>query len=750
MTTTKPAILPVNEDAIPATLKQLNRWLVWNWEQKGNKWDKPPLNVRTGELASSTNAETWTTFTEAVNAHQDGRFDGIGFVLGHDPEAGVTFSGFDFDDCRDPVTGEIAPWAIHLVRVLSTYTEISPSGEGLKCFTIGTLPKGKRADHDKGVECYDGGRYFTVTGSHFADTPTEVFDRTEELALVHKHTLGQQQNQPNRDAELSDRELALDALKGLSAHRAEGYFDWLAVGMALHSVDPGLCSSWDQWSRSSAKYTDGACERKWKSFGNAQSNGIGLGSLIHWAKQDGWKPPKREKTKTHSVKVREGFHNRTDSGNAELFARLYGDRVRFDHARNRWLLWGEHWWKDDGDAEIIRLAKDAARHRYLEAVNISDRSEREAEASWAITSESRAKIDATLALARAERPIADSGKRWDANPWLFAAANGVIDLQTGTRRSGCQSDRITMQSPINFQPGAKCTKFEKSLKQIFADNAALIAFVQRAVGYSLTGITTEQCLFMGHGGGSNGKTTFLTAVGRALGDYGYNMPFSTIEFQRQAAIPNDLAALVGRRFVTASEANESSRLNEARVKALTGCDPITARFLHGEFFTFRPVAKFWIAVNHKPRVSDTSFGFWRRVRLIPFTVQFSGDAVDKGLENALAEEAPGILAWAVRGCLAWQKEGLNPPDEVTSATAEYQQESDPLRDFIAERCVEGQHGAVKGSDFYKTYKAWADEQGLSERERLSSTAFGKRASDRFNKKRDGDGVWYEGVALKGM
>src|SRR5262249_35646441 len=155
----------------------------------------------------------------------------------------------------------------------------------------------------------------------------------------------------------------------------------------------------------------------------------------------------------------------------------------------------------------------------------------------------------------------------------------------------------------------------------------------------------------------------------------------TVELQNRASIPNDLAALTDRRLVTASETNDGARFNEARIKALTGCDPITARFLHGEFFTFRPVAKFWLSVNHKPRVADDSYGFWRRVRLIPFTRQFRDDA-DTQLETKLREELPGILGYLVRGCLEWQRQGLKPPTRVQAATETYREESDSLGQFI--------------------------------------------------------------------
>ncbi len=212
-----------------------------------------------------------------------------------------------------------------------------------------------------------------------------------------------------------------------------------------------------------------------------------------------------------------------------------------------------------------------------------------------------------------------------------------------------------------------------------------------------TGSTSEQCFFACWGSGSNGKTTFLEMLRTVLGSYAYNAPFSMLELTARSSIPNDVAALVNRRLVTGSETNELSRWNEQRVKVLTGCDDITARFLYNGFFTFTPIAKFWLAFNHKPMVDDASHGFWRRVRLIPFLHRFEGDRLDKDLMKKLRAEAPGILAWAVRGCLRWQQEGLGLPGAVKQATDEYQREADIVGEFMEEQCVldvEGQVPAV--------------------------------------------------------
>lgn len=439
------------------------------------------------------------------------------------------------------------------------------------------------------------------------------------------------------------------------------------------------------------------------------------------------------------------FHY-TDAGNAEYFAAHHGQDVRYDHRRGRWLLWRPPRWEPDADAEIQRRAKAAMRARLQEATMIAEAEARERAVKAALASESHSRLAALLALARTERPIADAGTNWDANPWLLATPNGVVDLQAGTLRPGQRRDRVTMSTAVPFDPDAHCPRWEQFIAEVFNGDSALIAFIERAVGYSLTGLTVEQCLFLCYGTGANGKGTFAGTLLHLLSDYGFNMPFSTVEMRDRAAIPNDLAALVGRRFVTASETNDGTRLNESRVKALTGGDPITARFLHSEFFTFTPAAKFWLSVNHKPVVRDDSHGFWRRIRLIPFVRRFE---VNPTLADELKAEAPGILAWAVRGCLAWQEHGLSPPDVVVTATRDYETDSDPLAGFLADACDLDPAAAVGASDLFAHYRAWADRHALSERERLTATGFGRKVSERFEKRRDRmTGVVYHGIGRR--
>lgn len=289
----RPQKMSVNFSGIPAEIKPIERWVTWSWTWKPEKlkWDKPPYQTD-GRPAKCNDGKTWTTFELAKAAEP--RFDGIGFMLG--TEIGIV--GIDLDDCRNPASGEISEPAASIIRRLDTYAEVSPSGTGVKMLVRATLPeKCPKANHESGVEIYDRGRYFTITGHWVLGTPATIGERSDECRWLIESFVAKRPTATPRAVskarsqfEGDDIETARAALAALKPHRADGYWDWLAVGMALKSISADLLVDWDEWSRQSAKFSDGECERKWRSF---KGGNIGIGSLIHWAKEDGWRPARR-------------------------------------------------------------------------------------------------------------------------------------------------------------------------------------------------------------------------------------------------------------------------------------------------------------------------------------------------------------------------------------------------------------------------------------------------------------------------
>jgi putative DNA primase/helicase len=455
-------------------------------------------------------------------------------------------------------------------------------------------------------------------------------------------------------------------------------------------------------------------------------------------------PSDRVLPPTPDIAVLEGL---TDTAHAQRFAEAHGDRLRYLHDLGTWLLYRDPIWRIDRDGGVIRLAMAFARTRQREALEIPNRETRERVVQFAIRCESKPNLDRLIALAKSLPPITDTSDDWDANPWLVGAPNGVIDLKSSRLLSGSPARKITLAVSVPFDDTARAPRFEQFLLEIFDGDPEMISFLQRYCGYALSGDTSEQKLVIAHGMGSNGKSVLLGVLSHVFGEYAQNMPFSTIEMRGRSSIPNDLAMLRGKRLITASETNDGTRLNESRLKALTGGDAMTARFLYSESFTFRPTGKFLIAVNHKPLVHDDGEGFWRRMLLVPFLRSFTGAAKDTTLEATLRLEAPGILAWLVTGCRMWQVDGLREPSAVLQATERYREDSDPIADFLSEYVdlVTGEN--ARASAVQSAYQKWADKQGLTKTDRLSSKALGQRLSDRFTRRHDREGWMYEGIRI---
>lgn len=318
--------------------------------------------------------------------------------------------------------------------------------------------------------------------------------------------------------------------------------------------------------------------------------------------------------------------------------------------------------------------------------------------------------------------------RFDKDLMLLNCVNGTLDLRTGRLRAFDREDYLSKQLFQYYDDQATCPRWLAFLDTVFAGNQAMIDYLQRAIGYSLTGDTSEQCFFLCHGPGANGKSVFLDVVTALLGEFAQSSPMTTFQTKpNDSGSSNDLARMRGARLVTASETNDGVRLDEALVKKITGQDMITARFLYGEYFDFLPQFKLWLAMNHLPTIRGTDDGIWRRVRMIPFSVIIPEEQRDKHLSAKLQQELPGILAWAVRGCLDWQQKGMRTPSEVIAATASYRSDQDVLGAFIDECCVTGPSFQVLFADLYTAYKHWAESTGEHV---ASQNKFGRRLTDR--------------------
>lgn len=396
----------------------------------------------------------------------------------------------------------------------------------------------------------------------------------------------------------------------------------------------------------------------------------------------------------------------------------FGDELIYCPAWGFWLFWDGRRWRKDDRLHAQRRAKEVLRLLFKEAAMREDPADSRAVAEFAL---SRQTVDAQgKTLKAAQSDLVRQPDEFDQDPWLLNVNNGTVDLRTGELRPHQRADLITKLAPFDYDPHASAPTFLAFLDQIMAGSQDTIAFLQRALGLSCSGIT-DRAFFTLYGTGANGKSTLLELVRQVLGDYATRTSTETIMVKRGggSSIPNDLAALVGARFVTTSESEEGETLAVARINDLTGGEAITARFMRGEFFTYKPAFKVWFGTNHKPNIRATTHGIWDRMKLIPFTVRIEPQDQDKALPAKLLAEASGVLAWMVQGALGYQSQGLGQAPEVLAATQSYRDEQDVIREFLESLFVTDDPTArVAVSEVFDAYRGWCqvnNERMLTQR-----------------------------------
>ena len=442
----------------------------------------------------------------------------------------------------------------------------------------------------------------------------------------------------------------------------------------------------------------------------------------------------------------------SDVGNAEVFTDTFGNVFRYDYIKKTWMVWidGEGVWREDEEGISQRAMMMIVRLRSTAAVGIPDDAQRKTLTQFLLKTESQQGIPNSLKRAATMKGIPVDTNIFDLNPVLLNCANGTLNMDTGEFYVASADDMLSKQVPVMYDSTAECSRWEWFITEIFDGDCDLMSYFQRAIGYTLSGITKEQAIFVCHGNGANGKSTALNTIKRILGSYAAATPFDTFEADSRNQYGNDLAALKGKRYVVASESESTRRLAEARVKLITGNDPIACRFLYGEYFEYLPQFKVWLAVNHKPVIRGTDHGIWRRIHLLPFNVTFgpSGKPMDKDLENKLAEELPGILNWAISGYTYWKLNGLNPPESVVEATAEYKRENDYIASWLEDRVSSVEGSRMSATEAYADFREYMLSVGEVERGIPTMKGWSIAMAEKgFDKKRTAKGMEYLGLKL---
>lgn len=753
---------------IPDELKQLKNWCVWKFEKRNGKRTKIPFNAETGEFAKSNDKSTWSSYETAVNAEG---VDGIGFFF-EPPYLGIDIDDIDDDLHRFKQGDKLDNIVSEFNEAFKSYTEVSPSGNGLHIIVKGKIPGSRRRKGN--IEMYDSGRFFTMTGKNIGKYKdvTEVSEQVfktiynkylPDNTVKYPTTNNYQQNIHN----LSE----IDVINEIYKSKQAKLFDDLMKGnyepyytshseadMALANILAFWCardySQMDSIFRQSNLYRDKWDEKRKNSTYGEQTlfKAINEANNIYTPKQQTEDNPLRyalsklfnnqEETKEYPIRSYD------DTGNADRFIDRYGHLYKHSYITNKFYIYDGKKWKVDDRGAIRKLIDEMIEsiknEKVLHSEDVTEEEAREAfQKYYKKTRGTQSKKNIMNELMHRKTVTPDD---FDRDDMLINVANGYIDL---TSRELYKHDINKMFSQItntDYTEKMQPAVWLDFLNDIFAGDKAVIRYIQKALGYSLTGSTREQIMFILFGKGRNGKSIFVETIAEILGDYSNNMQAKSLMVKKNDNVNTDIARLSKARFVTSSEPNEGFRFDEGLIKQLTGGDKVTARFLYAEEFEYTPKFKIWVSTNHKPIIRGTDDGIWRRLVLIPFDVQIPEEKVDKDLKYKLLREAPAILNWMAEGAYMWMQEGLAMPEKLKEAVQKYRNEMDTLGQFIEDCCKVDKNSSEKVSNLHQAYKTWSNDN-LTSTKVLGMKSFSQKMEERFVKESRRDANYFNGIEI---
>jgi len=762
----------VDKSKIPEKLKRLKQWVCWKYgsPNDGNRIPKIPINPRSGNPAKINNSKTWAVFKKAYHYYKKNDLDGIGFVFTeNDP-----FCGIDLDDCRNKKTGKIEDWALEIINNVNSYTEISPSDTGVKIFIKGKLPgTAKRIGK---VEMYDRDRYFTVTGQCNKGLPVKLKERKRTIKKLYDFLIKNKaaasisgnisdspEDKKTTKPEVGENDDNFNRLYegDWSKYNSQSEAD-LAFFRELLNKTAGNPEEADKLFRKSKLYRP-----KWDEKHSADGKTYGKMTID-------------KALSLYNVQLPKNICQALESdeqGDANIFTELNKGKLCYDHDENCWYVFGGTYWEKDKKKialasietmiDLYKTESGRLKHNPPIPTNDADTSEAGGGNNDPIK-KIKDRIKKLNALGRRKRVLELSaagenslgitGDEWDTKPWTIACKNGILYLKRKevNFHEGNPYDYIKTPVPTKWEGiNAKAPVWKKALKEIFQNDKKLICHVQRMFGYALSGSCQHHVFNILNGVGRNGKSTIVETISHVLGELATPIPVETLLSQANTSSGGapraDIMKLRSRRIAWASESDRNRQLNAAQIKLFTGGDKITARSpFSKEMVAFSPTHTIFMITNNMPHLDINDYALWQRIHVIPFQVSFVETPVeefekkaDHKLKEKLKKEAPGILAWLVRGCLSAQKRGLKKPPAVTKAISEYRHKEDTLGVFIAECCKKSSGKRVKASKLFDAYNDWCKN---TERIPLSQTKFGKEMGKIF-KKKSSNGIYYYGLRL---
>jgi putative DNA primase/helicase len=750
-------------------LKNLNNWCCYRLIERNGKTTKIPVNPHDGGGGKSNDETTWSSFDVAMNAVEKYNCDGLGFYFKK------PYFGIDLDGVKEEINrfwrGDHENNIVSdFINTMESYAETSVSGTGIHIIAKGALPVGGRRKNN--VEMYDSGRFFVMTGNKISKYTEILEDEHGKIAYLHdkyigskpqqfvkqnaheqnvKHNAYEQpvKNNAHETSDLSTSDIIRCASNSKNGHRFKMFMQggWEQVYDSQSEADLAFCNDLAFWCgrdfnkmddifRSSSLYRE-----KWdKLHGDLTYGSITLYKAINDC-QECFTPHK------NNDKNDDRFFSYDDTGNAERLVEKFGDVLKYSYTNKCWYTYDKKVWRRDLEGSAHKLVDKAVEEMKYEKIFIPDGTdEKEAQKLFSRHVKKSRSHNAKTAMLNCAKPMLSiKPEIFDNDITLLNLQNGYLDLETLALNPHDRDKYFLKISNATFSENATCPRWDKFLSEIFDNNQELISFIKKAVGYTLTGSTIEQVMFILYGDGRNGKSVFLDIIGEIMGDYAQHVQPQTIMNKKFASnSSSDLARIDGARFVTTTESNYGSKLDEGLVKQLTGGDKVAARRLYENEIEFIPQFKLWMATNHKPVIRGNDAGVWRRIALIPFKVEIPKNAVDIHLKDKLRDELPGILNWALEGLAEWRIHRLVFPEIIQTETENYKIEMDVIESFIEDCCERVFLKRTQASTLYASYRSWAlhNNQYL-----MSSTKFGVEMGKKFKKVRS-NGIYYEGIILK--
>ena len=777
-------------EKIPLELKQLPHWVGWKYMQRPGEDHKRkvPINAMDGQPAKSNDPTTWCDFDTACLGKERFGLDGIGFMF-----SGDGIFGIDIDHCYDPETQELDPAAAEIIETVQSYTELSPSGTGIHILCKGALPEGRK--RRGAVEMYSTLRYFTVTGNQFG-LEYPFSDCTERVAVMHRKYLGEEETAagaqkaalPMSAGRGTNADMSVDAIlrrmfDSKHGQKLQDLYNgsWERYGIgdgSQSSADQAFCNTLAFWCRCDAALMDaifrrsGLYRQKWDKRRGAKTYGqITIDRAIKdcrdiWEPQEQVQrpapaiPPPPQHTSNEVPAIENAtvgetgqrrYYTYDDTGNALRFRDANAGLIHYNHVDGCWIYWDGVRWASDENGEIKRRADKMLADMAKDLKEMQDDPAYNAYKKHLSRSRSHRGKEGFIAEARHLEGVPVLPSEMDRAGNAFNVRNCLISLKTGRTAEHDKKYMISKLAPVTYDENAKCPRWDRFIEEITCGDKSLQLYLQRMIGYCMTAYTKEQCMFFLYGNGSNGKSVFVDTIAYMLGEYAASCQPETVMMRdRNNTARGDLARLKGARMVVTSEPNDGCRLDEGIVKQMTGGteNKLTARFLYGREFEFSPEFKIVMSTNYKPVIKGTDNGIWRRVRLIPFTAEFTKENRDPQLIEKLRRELPGILNWAIAGAVGWCKEGLPPCAIIDEAGQEYRSEMDRVQQFLDDCTTRSESSSTQASTLYKCYKAWCSEQG--DRFPVGSTKFFMELKRRFKSRKTEAYNEYIGIKINDL